>query len=93
MSTTDTRKRTTVAGILRRWAGTDYVWLSAFLLACFSLYFSGNLFAEAAFRIPPPAMDVKDVAAADASGSGGHRTMVVAGGCFWASSAKKIADR
>ena len=87
MNTTDTTGRA-AAGALRRWAGKDFVWLSAFLLACAALYFSGNLFAETAFRIPPPAVDVKDVAAGDARGvpagsPGGHQTMVVAGGCFW----------
>jgi len=88
MSTTDTTRRATATGALRRWLGKDYVWLSAFLLVCAGLYFSGNLFAETAFRIPPPAADVKDVAPADGRGAAagatsGYQTMVVAGGCFW----------
>ncbi len=77
------------AARLRRWAGKDYVWLCAFLLAGAGLYFSGNLWAESAFRIPPPAVDIKDVrpgavtADAVAATSANHETVVLAGGCFW----------
>ena len=83
-------KASTFGATLRRWAGKDFVWLSAFLLVCTGLYFSGNLFAETAFRIPPPVLDVKDVGTAGSPAGGspsdsatGHQTMVVAGGCFW----------
>lgn len=75
-------KASTFGAALRRWAGKDFVWLSAFLLAGTGLYFSGNLFAETAFRIPPPAVDVGGVGPAGSPASG-HHTMVVAGGCFW----------
>ena len=72
---------------LRRWAGKDYVWLALFLLAGAGLYFSGNLAAETAFKIPPPAVDMKDLpATAPATGApapGAHQTLVLAGGCFW----------
>jgi hypothetical protein len=72
---------------LRRWAGKDYVWLVLFLLAGAGLYFSGNLAAETAFKIPPPAVDMKDLpATAPATGApapGAHQTLVLAGGCFW----------
>jgi len=99
MNTINEATKATVFGAaLRRWAGKDYVWLSAFLLACAALYFSGNLFAETAFRIPPPAVDMKDVKLAAATGPTGpagsnpataaaapanHQTLVLAGGCFW----------
>ena len=71
---------------LRRWAGKDYVWLSAFLLAGAGLYFSGNLSAGTAFRIPPPAVDIKAAnGPGDLGGAppGAHQTVVLAGGCFW----------
>ena len=70
---------------LRHWAAKDYVWLAAFLVAGTGLYFSGNLSAETAFRIPPPAIDLKDPvpASASATAPGGQQTMVIAGGCFW----------
>ena len=87
-------KASTFGAAVRRWAGKDFVWLSAFLLVCTGLYFSGNLFAETAFRIPPPVVDVEDVVPAGSPAGGspsgspsgaasGHQTMVVAGGCFW----------
>jgi peptide-methionine (S)-S-oxide reductase len=44
------------------WAGKQFGWLAAFLLGGAGLYFSGNLAAETAFRIPPPAVDSKDLA-------------------------------
>ncbi len=56
---------------LRHWAAKDYVWLAAFLVAGTGLYFSGNLSAETAFRIPPPAVDLKDVAASAPGASPG----------------------
>jgi len=70
---------------LRRWAGKDYVWLSTFLLAGAGLYFSGNLSAGTAFRIPPPAVDIKAAnGPGDLGGAppGAHQTVVLAGGCF-----------
>jgi peptide-methionine (S)-S-oxide reductase len=73
-----------IGAMLRRWASKDFVWLVAFLLAGAGLYFSGNLAAETAFRIPPPAVDLKDVGpAAGATAAGGQQTAVFAGGCFW----------
>ena len=71
---------------LRSWAGRDYVWLSAFLVAGAGLYFSGNLSAETAFRIPPPAVDITAAkGTGDLGGAppGAHQTVVLAGGCFW----------
>jgi len=62
---------------VRRWAGKDLGWLAAFLLGGAALYFSGNLSAETAFKIPPPAVDSQDV------GASGPQTLVLAGGCFW----------
>lgn len=85
-TTESTGKSTTGAtsGIgarLRRWAAKDYVWLAAFLVACTGLYFSGNLSAETAFRIPPPAVDLKDVApASSAAGASGPAVDKAAGG-------------
>ena len=55
-----------IGAMLRQWAGKDYVWLAAFLVACTGLYFSGSLSAETAFRIPPPAVDLKDAVPASA---------------------------
>lgn len=78
-------------GALRRWAGKDFVWLAVFLLGGAGLYFSGTLAAETAVRIPPPAVDMKDLGATGAAGTtagagapaGGQQTAVFAGGCFW----------
>ena len=91
-ATTRIPSRTRFGATLRRWAGKDYVWLLTFLLAGVGLHFSGNLAAETAFKIPPPAVDVKDVgigggagtgSAAGAPASDGQQTVVLAGGCFW----------
>ena len=63
-----------VAKSLRRWAGKDYVWLGAALVVGVGLYFSGNLAAETAFKIPPPAADIADVAAGAAAASAAGST-------------------
>jgi peptide-methionine (S)-S-oxide reductase len=64
-----------------RWAGKGLLGFAASVLAGAGLYFSGNLAAETAFRIPPPAVDVKDLG--PGAGAGGHQTVVLAAGCFW----------
>jgi peptide-methionine (S)-S-oxide reductase len=71
-----------------RWGRRELFSLAACLLAGTGLYFSGNLAAETAFEIPPPALDDKAAgavpgAATGAPATGGHQTLVVAGGCFW----------
>lgn len=71
-----------LAARLRQWASKDFVWLAAVLLAGVGLYSSGNLAAEKAVRIPPPAFVVAD-AVPGASASGNQQTAVFAGGCFW----------
>ena len=75
-----------VAKTLRRWAGKDYVWLGAALVVGVGLYFSGNLAAETAFKIPPPAVDIAAATPGAAPGvplQGSQQTAVFAGGCFW----------
>jgi len=77
---------------LRRWAGMDFVWLAAALLAGAGLYFSGSLSAETAFHLPAPVVDqavegaapaLAGAAAAGAQLPQEYRTAVFAGGCFW----------
>jgi peptide-methionine (S)-S-oxide reductase len=73
----------TFARNLRRWASKDFVWLAAALVAGTGLYFSGNLFAESAFRIPAPAVDSAESGSATPTAGAGPQTAVFAGGCFW----------
>jgi peptide-methionine (S)-S-oxide reductase len=65
---------------LRRWAGKDFVWLAAFLVAGAGLYFSGNLSAETAFHIPPPAVDMKDVVPVPATAAAAGPAATPSGG-------------
>ena len=73
-------------GQRRHWAGKDFVWLAASLVAGIALYFSGNLFAESAFKIPPPTLDMKAAVEAACPAptacrpAAGHRPCR---GCFW----------
>ena len=61
---------------LPRLAVTLASWGGALALALGALHVGTSLAAEAAVKIPPPAVD-------DTTGASGMQTAVFAGGCFW----------